>query len=182
MLVSFFGRGLAAMTARFDRLKERLSVLVGVGYMTHRLSDLALAEIDGRWDDLSAADVPQLDAWLRERQSATNDELRVEWIYILDAFASVLQARDPSSPLLAHLRCDRSPGVAHSPNDPPSLPANLDSLTTPREELPLLALVPAKEPPPEPLKRLGVPRQRRNSRRKRSAKKGGGIRSPKQGL
>lgn len=182
MLVSFFGRGLAAMTARFDRIKERLSVLVGVGYMTHRLSDLALAEIDGRWDDLSADDVPQLDAWLRERQSATTNELRVEWTYILDAFALVLQARDPSSPLLAHLRSDCSPGVAHSPHDPPSLPPDLDGLTTPREELPLLALLPSGKPPPEPLKRPAIPRQRRNSRRKRSARKGGALRSPKQGL
>src|SRR5215469_8184783 len=112
VLASFFGRGLAAMTARFDRIKERLSVLVGVGYMTHRLSELALAEIDGRWDDLSADDVPQLDAWLRERQSATNNELRVEWTYILDAFASVLQARDPSSALLANLRSDRDSALA----------------------------------------------------------------------
>ena len=157
-------------------------MLVGVGYMTHRLSDLALAEIDGRWDDLSADDVPQLDAWLRERQSATTNELRVEWTYILDAFASVLQARDPSSPLLAHLRSDRSPGVAHSPHDPPSLPPDLDGLTTPREELPLLALVPSGKPPPEPLKRPAIPRQRRNSRPKGSARKGGALRSPKQGL
>jgi hypothetical protein len=177
VLASFFGRGLAAMTARFDRIKERLSVLVGVGYMTHRLSELALAEIDGRWDDLSADDVPQLDAWLRERQSATNNELRVEWTYILDAFASVLQARDPSSALLANLRSDRPPGVAHSPHDPPSLPTDLDGL--PREELPLLAVIPSREPPPEPLERPAIPRQRRNSRRKRSATKGRALRRPK---
>jgi hypothetical protein len=74
--------GLVAMTARIDRIKERLSVLVGTGYMAHRLSNLALAEIDGSWDDLSADDIPRLAGWLKERQSATNSELRVEWACI----------------------------------------------------------------------------------------------------
>jgi hypothetical protein len=175
-LASFLGRGLAAMTARFDRIKERLSALVGVGYMTHRLSDLALAEIDARWDDLSADDVPQLDAWLRGRQSVTTNELRVEWTYILDAYASVLQVRDPSSALLANLRSDRPPGVAHSPHNPPSLPADFDGLATPRDELPLLEVVPPREPPPKPLERPAMARRRRNSRRKRSARKGGALR------
>ena len=79
MLASFFGHALAAMTTRFDRIKERLSALVGVGHMTNRLSDLALAEIDGGWDDLLADDIPRLDAWLSEQQSSTNNEPRVEW-------------------------------------------------------------------------------------------------------
>jgi hypothetical protein len=32
-------------------------VLVGAGYMAHRLSNLALSEVDGMWDDLSADDL-----------------------------------------------------------------------------------------------------------------------------
>jgi hypothetical protein len=79
VLASFFGHALAAMTTRFDRIKERLSALVGAGHMMHRLSDLALAEIDGGWDDLLADDIPRLDAWLSEQQSSTNNEPRVEW-------------------------------------------------------------------------------------------------------
>jgi hypothetical protein len=51
------------MTARFDRIKERLSVLVGAGYMAHWLSNLALSEVDISWDDLSADDISQLAAW-----------------------------------------------------------------------------------------------------------------------
>jgi hypothetical protein len=58
--------------AAFDRIKDRLSALVGAGYMAHRFSNLALAEVDGRWDDVSVHDISQLAAWLRERQSATN--------------------------------------------------------------------------------------------------------------
>ena len=182
MLASFFGRRLTAMTARFDRIKERLSLLVGVGYMMHRLSDLALAEIDGRWDDLAADDVPQLDAWLRERQSATNNELRVEWTYILDAFVSVLQARDPCSALLANLRSDRPPQVALSPHDPLSLPTDLAGLATVRDELPLLAVVPSRKPPPEPVELPAIAGRRRNARRKHPARKARALSSPKRGL
>jgi len=126
------------MTARIDRIKERLSVLVGAGYMAHRLSNLALAEIDGSWDDLYADDISHLAAWLQERQSATNSELRVEWTRILAAFASVRQVRDPISAQSAAARPDGLSEMVESSDDPRP---PVDGLAKWKEELPLLSAV-----------------------------------------
>src|SRR5215469_16661866 len=131
------------MTARFDGIKERLSALVGAGYMAHRLTNLALSEVDVSWDDLTADDISQLAAWLQERQSGTNSEVWVEWTYILAAFASVRQARDPSFVELANVGADRPPGMVDSAHDPPLLPTDLDGPAKWKEELPLLSAFPA---------------------------------------
>jgi hypothetical protein len=155
--------------AAFDRIKERLSALVGVGYMARRLSNLALAEVDGRWNDFSVDDISQLAAWLRERQSATDNELRVEWAYILAAFASVWQVRDPSSAQLADIRADIPPGMAGPAHDPP--PLATDGSATSREELPLLAAHPSIAAPPVSVAPPANAPQRREPRRKRSATK-----------
>jgi hypothetical protein len=157
--------------AAFDRIKDRLSALVGAGYMAHRFSNLALAEVDGRWGDLSVADISQLAAWLRERQSATNSEVRVEWTYILAAFASVWQIRDPSSAQLADVRPDGTSRMAGSAHDPPPLATDRDGSAAPREELPLLAVRPSMAPTPVPMAPPANAPQRGNPHRKRSATK-----------
>jgi hypothetical protein len=84
--------------AAFDRIKDRLSALVGAGYTAHRLSNLALAEVDGRWGDLSVDDISQLAACLRERQSATNFSPDGKFV----AVASVDNTTKPSDSPLFH--------------------------------------------------------------------------------
>jgi hypothetical protein len=160
------------MTARLDRIKERLSVLVGTGYMAYRLSSLALSEVDISWDDLSADDISQLAAWLRERQSATDGERRVEWTYILAAFASVRQVRDPASVQAATVGPDGASGMAVSAHVPLPLPTDLDGPARWKEELPLLSGVPSHKVAPVPVDRSTIGRQRRTPHANRSVTKG----------
>jgi hypothetical protein len=79
-------------------LKNRLSELVSAGCPTHRLARLARLEIETAWNDLSAAEVAELDAWLENQQMSTQVQLEVNWAYVRAALTSVRQTRGAEGP------------------------------------------------------------------------------------
>ena len=74
-------------------LKNLLSELVGADYPTHRLASLARLEIETAWGDLSAAEIAELDAWLKNRQMATQGRDHVNRAYVRAALTSVQQTQ-----------------------------------------------------------------------------------------
>jgi hypothetical protein len=74
-------------------IKNVLSALVGAEYAAPRLSRLARQHMEAIWDDLSAREISELDAWLKDQQVAAEGRAHIEWIYICAAFTSMQQAR-----------------------------------------------------------------------------------------
>ena len=72
-------------------LKVVLSDLVSADYPVHRLASLARLEIENAWGDLSTAEIAGLDAWLENRQMATQGRDHVNWAYVRAALTSVQQ-------------------------------------------------------------------------------------------
>ena len=78
-------------------LKNRLRTLVSADYPVHRLAHLARREIETAWGDLSVAEIAELDAWLEDRQMATQGRAHANWAYVRAALTSVRQTHGPYS-------------------------------------------------------------------------------------
>ena len=78
-------------------LKNLLSDLVNADYPTLRLASLARREIETSWGDLSTAEIVELNAWLEDRQIATQGRDHVNWTYVRAALTSVRQTHGAHS-------------------------------------------------------------------------------------
>jgi hypothetical protein len=81
--------------AKIPLLKELLSTLVDAGYSVQRLTQLAYMKIEAVWNDLSSAELLELDNWLKGQQMTTRGRAPIEWTYIRATFASIQQERGP---------------------------------------------------------------------------------------
>ena len=79
-------------------LKDLLSELVSAGYPVHRLASLARLEIEAAWGNLCAAEIAELDAWLEDRQTATQGRDHASWAYVRAALTSIQQTHGARAP------------------------------------------------------------------------------------
>jgi hypothetical protein len=83
----------AAAIRPVERLEEQLSTIVAGDYTVHRLSDLARERFDEARDELTRADLRQLEAWLDEQCGATRGAAQIKWRLVRDALGETRDAR-----------------------------------------------------------------------------------------
>jgi hypothetical protein len=82
--------------AKIPLLRELLSTFVDAGFSVQRLTQLAHMKIGAVWNDLSSAELLELDNWLKAQQMTTMGRAQIEWTYIRATFASIQQEHGPA--------------------------------------------------------------------------------------
>jgi hypothetical protein len=77
------------------KIKHVLAALIDADHATPSLTRLARQQIEAVWNDLSATEISELDAWLLNRQITAKGRAQIEWTYVRAVFTTILQDGGP---------------------------------------------------------------------------------------